>query len=190
MAATIAVFRMGSNSKRRRNQKPLTLTLSQRERGLTEGFGLAAPTWDIESNSGLKKSKAPHPGPLPEGEGTDRGVWSWYADLVYRIGLRPAKNQKPLTLALSQRERGLTEVFGLAAPTWDTESNSGLKKSKAPHPGPLPEGEGTDRGVWSRNADVAYRAECGSCKDQKPLTLALSRRDRGLTEVVGLATPT
>ncbi|GLH37304.1 hypothetical protein RS1P1_15870 [Pseudomonas moraviensis] len=35
---------------------------------------------------------------------------------------------------------------------------------------------------------MAYRAECGSCKDQKPLTLALSRRDRGLTEVFGQAT--
>ena len=41
MAATIAVFRMGSNSKRRRNQKPLTLALSQSERGLTEVFGQA-----------------------------------------------------------------------------------------------------------------------------------------------------
>jgi hypothetical protein len=32
---------------------------------------------------------------------------------------------KSLTLALSQRERGLTEVFGRGTPTWDIEVNSG-----------------------------------------------------------------
>jgi hypothetical protein len=35
-----------------------------------------------------------------------------------------AKNQKPLTLALSQRERGLTAVDVSDTPTRDTESNS------------------------------------------------------------------
>jgi hypothetical protein len=30
-----------------------------------------------------------------------------------------------LTLALSQRERGLTVVFGGGTPTWDIEVNSG-----------------------------------------------------------------
>jgi hypothetical protein len=39
-----------------------------------------------------------------------------------------AKDQKPLTLALSRRERELTEVFGRAAPTCDTELNSDFEK--------------------------------------------------------------
>ncbi|CAI8899185.1 hypothetical protein EMIT0P395_300008 [Pseudomonas sp. IT-P395] len=34
--------------------------------------------------------------------------------------------QKPLTLALSQRERGLTESVVGDTPTWNTEPNSGL----------------------------------------------------------------
>ncbi len=33
----------------------------------------------------------------------------------------------PLTLALSRRERELTELFGRGTPTWDTELNSRLK---------------------------------------------------------------
>jgi len=37
-------------------------------------------------------------------------------------------DQKPLTLALSRRERELTEVFGRATPTCDTESNSSFEK--------------------------------------------------------------
>jgi len=47
---------------------------------------------------------APHPSPLPEGEGTDRGGCGRYAGLKYRVELE-FENQKPLTLALSQRER-------------------------------------------------------------------------------------
>ncbi len=38
---------------------------------------------------------------------------------------------------------------------------------KAPHPSPLPEGEGTDRGVWASYTDVKYRAEHKSRKAQK-----------------------
>jgi hypothetical protein len=38
------------------------------------------------------------------------------------------KNQKPLTLTLSQRERGLIEVFGEGTPTCNTESNSHSEK--------------------------------------------------------------
>jgi hypothetical protein len=34
-----------------------------------------------------------------------------------------------LTLALSQRERGLTEVFFRDPPTWNIQSNSGFKHS-------------------------------------------------------------
>ena len=45
------------------------------------------------------------------------------------------------------------------------------RKAKAPHPSPLPEGEGTDRGVWLKYADLRYRAELGFCKI---LTSALS----------------
>jgi hypothetical protein len=45
-------------------------------------------------------------------------------------------DQKPLTLTLSRRERGLIEVFGRAIPTCDTALNSGSKKANqsAPHP--------------------------------------------------------
>jgi hypothetical protein len=42
-------------------------------------------------------------------------------------------SQKPtLTLALSQRERGLTEVFGRATPTWNTEPNSDSETDQKP----------------------------------------------------------
>jgi len=69
-------------------------------------------------------------------------------------------DQEPLTLALSRRERGLIEVFGEATPTCDTALNSGFEKHRNQHPLlPLPEGEGTDRGVWGRYADVRYRVE-------------------------------
>ena len=37
-------------------------------------------------------------------------------------------DQKPLTLTLSRRERGLIEVFGRASPTCDTALNSGSEK--------------------------------------------------------------
>jgi hypothetical protein len=39
-------------------------------------------------------------------------------------------NQKPLTLALFRRERGLTGVNASATPTWDTESYA-IFKAKA-----------------------------------------------------------
>jgi hypothetical protein len=38
--------------------------------------------------------------------------------------LKPKQDHKPLTLALSRRERGLTVVLGRATPTCDIESNS------------------------------------------------------------------
>jgi hypothetical protein len=40
--------------------------------------------------------------------------------------------EKPLTLALSQRERGLTEVFWRATPTCDTELNSDSETDQKP----------------------------------------------------------
>jgi hypothetical protein len=42
----------------------------------------------------LAKTKAPHPNPLPEGEGTDRGVWGRYADVKVRVELRIGKAHK------------------------------------------------------------------------------------------------
>jgi hypothetical protein len=39
---------------------------------------------------------------------------------------------KPLTLALSQRERGPTVVFGRGTPTWDIASNSVEKRLVPP----------------------------------------------------------
>jgi hypothetical protein len=41
-------------------------------------------------------------------------------------------DQKPLTLALSRRERGLTAVFGRATPTCDTVLNSGFETDQKP----------------------------------------------------------
>ncbi|VVQ24077.1 hypothetical protein PS925_05445 [Pseudomonas fluorescens] len=41
-------------------------------------------------------------------------------------------DQKPLTLALSQRERGLTEVFGRATPTCDSALNSDSESDQKP----------------------------------------------------------
>jgi hypothetical protein len=52
-------------------------------------------------------------------------------------------DQKPLTLALSQRERGLIEVFGRATPTCDTALNSGSEK-QTNQPLTLQEKERTD----------------------------------------------
>ena len=58
-----------------------------------------------------------------------------------------------------------------------------FQHQKHPHPSPLPEGEGTERCDWAKHAGLGYRVECKYAQDQKPLTLALSRRERGLTEV-------
>jgi hypothetical protein len=41
-------------------------------------------------------------------------------------------SEKPLTLALSRRERGLTVVFGRATPTCDTVLNSGFETDQKP----------------------------------------------------------
>ncbi|GLH42832.1 hypothetical protein RS3R1_19200 [Pseudomonas atacamensis] len=47
------------------------------------------------------------------------------------------KSQKPLTLALSRRERGLTEVFSRATPTWHTAPNVDFEKHEDRLPFPL-----------------------------------------------------
>jgi hypothetical protein len=41
---------------------------------------------------------------------------------------KPKPDQKPLTLALSRRERGLTELFGRTTPTWDIELNANFER--------------------------------------------------------------
>jgi len=77
------------------------------------------------------KSKAPHPTPLPEGEGTDRVLRERYAEVRYRAELElQSVNQQPLTLTLSQREKGLTEVFWSDTPKCDTAVNLGFEKPK------------------------------------------------------------
>ncbi|CAI8836757.1 hypothetical protein EMIT0P265_20419 [Pseudomonas zeae] len=49
------------------------------------------------------------------------GIW---------VSCKQKQNQEPLTLALSRRERGLTEVFGRSAPMCDTESNARFKTNR------------------------------------------------------------
>jgi hypothetical protein len=61
---------------------------------------------------------------------------------------KPEQDQKPLTLALSQRERGLTVVFGEGTPTCDTALNSDLEKPT--NRLPLPRERAGVRGMqWS-----------------------------------------
>jgi len=55
------------------------------------------------------------------------------------------QDQEPLTLALSRRERGLTELFGRDTPTCDTALNSGFEKNTNRLPRPLGEGWGEDQ---------------------------------------------
>jgi hypothetical protein len=50
----------------------------------------------------------------------------------YRAECKYAEDQKPLTLALSRRKRGLTKVFGRPAPTWNTELNSDYETDQKP----------------------------------------------------------
>ncbi len=58
----------------------------------------------------------------------------------HKIPQSPATAEKPLTLTLSQRERGLTEVFERATPTCNIESNSGFEKQTYRPPSPSGEG--------------------------------------------------
>jgi hypothetical protein len=70
-------------------EKPLTLTLSRRERGLTEGLFRGTPTCDTEPNFSFEQLEDWLPFPSRFwGEGTDRGVLSRYADVQYRAELR------------------------------------------------------------------------------------------------------
>jgi hypothetical protein len=61
-------------------------SLSRRKRGLTGVDVRDTPTWDIELNSSFENTIDRLP--LPEVEGTDRGVLLSYADLIYRVELR------------------------------------------------------------------------------------------------------
>jgi hypothetical protein len=65
-----------------------------------------------------------------------------------------SNNQKQtLTLALSQRERGLTGVFGRGTPTWDTELNSSFEKPK--NRLPLPRERAGVRGESNEDQKIA-----------------------------------
>ena len=69
-------------------------------------------------------------------------MWELGTRLAGDLGLSAIQvmndqKQKPLTLALSQRERGLTELFGRSTPTCDTKSNSGFEKPNVLLPFPL-----------------------------------------------------
>jgi hypothetical protein len=60
----------------------------------------------------------------------------------------------PLTLTLSQRERGLTAWNGSDTPTWDTESNSDSEKPT--NRLPLPPGESWGEGKIHHKSKADY----------------------------------
>ncbi len=101
---------------------PLTLTLSQRERGqnLTSprGRGRASARVRGCATETSQQSARPSPCPLPKGEGTESHLSPWERSRVragegMRYGNVTAIGS-PLTLTLSQRERGqnLTSLRG------------------------------------------------------------------------------
>jgi hypothetical protein len=54
--------------------------------------------------------------------------------MKYRVELNTAADQKPLTLALSRRERELIEVIARDTPTWNTEPYSNSETNQKPPP--------------------------------------------------------
>jgi hypothetical protein len=79
-------------------------------------------------------------------------------------------DQEPLTLALSQRERGLIEVFGRATPTCDTALNSGSEK-QTNRPITLKEKEGLTE-VFERatpTCDTALNSDSERLTNQPPI---------------------
>ncbi|QHC94950.1 hypothetical protein PspR84_09930 [Pseudomonas sp. R84] len=64
--------------------------------------------------------------------------------------------KSPLTLTLSQRERGLTAWNGRDTPTCDTELNSDSEKLKNQLPLPLPPGEGWGEGKIHHNTKAEH----------------------------------
>ncbi|EJZ56161.1 hypothetical protein I1A_000467 [Pseudomonas fluorescens R124] len=60
---------------------------------------------------GSAGDRYPHPSPLPEGEGTDRGVCSSYTDLQYRAELKICKAPNVLPFPLSLWERAGVRGF-------------------------------------------------------------------------------
>jgi hypothetical protein len=69
---------------------------------------------------------------LESGRPTDNLKTLWEGSGYLASNLNSQK--QTLTLTLSQRERGLTEVFGRPAPTWNTELNANMQKIKSPSP--------------------------------------------------------
>ena len=55
-----------------------------------------------------------------------------YTDVKYRVELNTEPDQKPLTLALYQRERELIAVIARDTPTWNTEPHSNSEKKAVP----------------------------------------------------------
>jgi hypothetical protein len=100
------------------------------------------------------------------------------------VSWRQKQNQEPLTLALSRRERGLTEVFGRSAPMCDTEPNARFKTNR--NRLPLPRERGLTE-VFGRSApmcDTESNARFKTNRNRLPLP-----RERGLTEVFGRSAP-
>ena len=60
----------------------------------------------VGAAEGGKRSKAPHPSPLPVGEGTDRGELKGYADVKYRVEPTFEKAQKSALSPSGERWAG------------------------------------------------------------------------------------
>ena len=117
----------------------------------------------------MVRSKAPHPSPLPEGEGTDLGVFEFSGD---QSGCRQPK-ASPHPSPLPEGEGTDLSVFEFSG------DQSGCSKPEAsPHPSPLPEGEGTDLCVFEFTGD-----QSGCSKPEASPNQSLSRREKGPTYV-------
>ncbi|SDS95020.1 hypothetical protein SAMN05216579_2066 [Pseudomonas granadensis] len=150
------------------DQKPLTLALSRRERGLTVGDVRATPTCNTESNASLKANQ--NRLPLPRERAGVRGEST--------EDFKPYGASNHSTMSVSSR------ALDLASHTLPPDLVVGV----SPGIFEFRVGVGVQLVLWARSVWVA----CLKIKnqDQKPLTLALSRRERGLTVGDGRATPT
>jgi hypothetical protein len=104
---------------RSQKQEPLTLALPKRrtargERELTRSGCEIYADLNYQVERDFWKSKAPHPSPLPEGEGTDRGDCKAYADMQYRVEHEFWKSKAPHPSPLPEGEgtdRGECECY-------------------------------------------------------------------------------
>jgi hypothetical protein len=131
----------------------LTPALFRREREPTEVSG-AVHRPEKSGRLWIRQStwKADPPQPSPGGRGGRPRCLALSIDLKNPVdyGLVKALGKPTLTPALSRRERGPTEVSGAVhRPEKSSRLWIGQSTWKAdPHPSPLPEVEGADRGVW------------------------------------------